>query len=104
MTPKRVLSLFCTFHVCLSILLYGQTTKEHADTIITGGMLVTMYGHRRIYDDGAFVLTGDTIIAVGPRTELEARYDTRQTIDAKNTLVLPGFINGHTHMPMTLFR
>jgi 5-methylthioadenosine/S-adenosylhomocysteine deaminase len=27
-----------------------------------------------------------------------------QTIDAKNKLVLPGFINGHTHVPMTLFR
>src|SRR4249919_1168735 len=26
------------------------------------------------------------------------------TIDAKGKLVLPGFINGHTHVPMTLFR
>src|SRR5207248_8745441 len=27
-----------------------------------------------------------------------------QTIDARCKLVLPGFINGHTHVPMTLFR
>lgn len=26
------------------------------------------------------------------------------TIDAKGKLVLPGFINGHTHVPMALFR
>src|ERR1700675_238503 len=104
MTAKSVLSLFCMFHVCLSILLYGQTTKERADTIIVGGTVVTMDGPRHIYDDGAVVVTGDAIVAVGPRAELEARYESRQTIDAKNTLVLPGFINGHTHVPMTLFR
>src|SRR5437660_572684 len=105
MTTKSVFSLFCTFHVCFSILLlYGQTPKEHADTIITGGTVVTMDGQRHIYDDAAVVVTGDTIVAVGPRAELEAKYETRQTIDAKNTLVLPGFINGHTHVPMTLFR
>ena len=47
---------------------------------------------------------GDTIVAVGPRSELEAKYAAAQTIDAKGKLVLPGFINGHTHVPMTLFR
>src|SRR5229473_1125309 len=46
----------------------------------------------------------DPIVAVGPRSELEARYAAAQTIDAKGKLVLPGFINGHTHVPMTLFR
>src|ERR1700686_1644457 len=104
MTAKNVFSLFCTVHVCFSILLYGQTTKERADMIIAGATVVTMDGQRHIYDDGAVVVTGDTIVAVGPRAELEARYESRQTIDAKNTLVLPGFINGHTHVPMTLFR
>src|SRR5258708_22823865 len=103
MTTKNVFSLFCALHVCFSILLYGQTT-EHADTIIAGGTVVTMDAQRHIYDNGAVVVTGDTIVAVGPRAELEARYESRQTIDAKNTLVLPGFINGHTHVPMTLFR
>src|SRR6266403_2476245 len=104
MTTKNVFSLFCTFHVCFSILLYGHTTKERADTIITGGTVVAMDGQRHIYDDGAVVVAGDTIVAVGPRAELEARYESRETINAKNTLVLPGFINGHTHVPMTLFR
>jgi len=72
MTTKNVFSLFCTFHVCLSILLYGQTTREHADTIIIGGMVVTMDGQRHIYEDGAVVVTGDTIVAVGSRAEIEA--------------------------------
>ncbi|MGA7290922.1 MAG: amidohydrolase [Terriglobales bacterium] len=91
------------FYLAVSILLYGQTTKQTADTIITG-MVVTMDGQRHIYHDGAVVVTGDTITAVGPRAEIETRYDSRQTIHAGDSLVLPGFINGHTHVPMTLFR
>ncbi len=63
-----------------------------------------MDGSRTILDDGAVAVKGDTIVAVGPRAELEAKYSAAQTIDAKGKLVLPGFINGHTHVPMTLFR
>jgi len=65
---------------------------------------VTMDAARTIYDDGAVVVKGDTIVAIGPRSALEARYLTTQTIDAQGKLILPGFINGHTHVPMTLFR
>jgi len=94
--------LVCIFQVFLFPLL-GQGPKESADTIVTG-MVVTMDGSRSIYDDGAVVVAGDSILAVGPRAEIAARYKTRQTIDARGKLVLPGFINGHTHVPMTLFR
>src|ERR1700686_5752224 len=63
-----------------------------------------MDGPRAIYSDGTVVVKGDTIVAVGSHVDLEARYTAAQTIDAKGKLVLPGFINGHTHVPMTLFR
>ncbi len=66
--------------------------------------MVTMDAARAIIDDGAISVKGDTIVAVGPRSEVEARYVAARTIDAKGRLVLPGFINGHTHVPMTLFR
>jgi 5-methylthioadenosine/S-adenosylhomocysteine deaminase len=104
MTSRSVWRLFCAFHICFAVLLHAQTTRQSADTIITGGTVVTMDAQRHIYDDAAIVVTGDTIVAVGPRAELEARYESRQQIEAKGKLVLPGFINGHTHVPMTLFR
>ena len=63
-----------------------------------------MDGTRAIFGEGMVVVKGDMIVAVGPRTELEGKYSASQTIDAKGKLVLPGFINGHTHVPMTLFR
>ena len=91
--------------LCLNPLsLPAEAAKQPADLLITGGTVVTMDGTRSIYDDGAVAVTGDTIIAVGPRSEIEAKYQARQTINATNHLILPGFINGHTHVPMTLFR
>jgi len=90
--------------LCGSTILLHAQSKQHADLLITGGIVVTMDGPRAILDDGAVAIIGDTIAAVGPRVEIEAKFVAKQTIDAKNSLVLPGFINGHTHVPMTLFR
>jgi len=70
----------------LGISLLAQGEKTSADLIVSGGTVVTMDGARTIYDDGAVVIKDDIIVAVGQRTEVE------------------GFINGHTHVPMTLFR
>jgi 5-methylthioadenosine/S-adenosylhomocysteine deaminase len=79
-------------------------SRQNVDLIVAGGIVVTMNGTRAIYSDGSIAIQGDSIVSVGPRAEIEARYKSAQTIDARGALVLPGFINGHTHVPMTLFR
>jgi 5-methylthioadenosine/S-adenosylhomocysteine deaminase len=104
MIVRRFAILILSFVFLFSGLLAFQTHKERADLLVAGGTLVTMDSARAILEEGAIVLKGDTIIAVGPRSEVEARYVATQTIDAKGKLVLPGLINGHTHAPMTLFR
>jgi 5-methylthioadenosine/S-adenosylhomocysteine deaminase len=101
MTLRSLISVLTILLFC--VLLTAQTRKEQADLLITG-TVVTMDASRAILDDGAVAVKGDTIVAVGPRTEIETRYTIKETIDAKGGLVLPGFINGHTHVPMTLFR
>jgi 5-methylthioadenosine/S-adenosylhomocysteine deaminase len=88
----------------LAASLFAQTEKTKADLIVSGGTVVTMDRLRAIVEDGAVVIKGDTILEVGSRAELEGKYQAAQTIDARGTLVLPGFVNGHTHVPMTLFR
>jgi len=81
-----------------------SSAKAEADVLVTGGTVVTMNEGRTILEDGALVIKGDSIIAVGSRAEIEARYSAPDTINASGKLILPGFINGHTHVPMTLFR
>jgi 5-methylthioadenosine/S-adenosylhomocysteine deaminase len=78
--------------------------KQPADLIIAGGMVVSMDAKRSIQDDAAIAIEGDTIVAIGRREQIAGHYQSAQTLDATGKLILPGFINGHTHVPMTLFR
>ena len=103
MTRENACRLFAALLLGSSLLLHAQAKKENADTMITG-IVVSMDDQRHIYKEGAVVVAGDTIVAVGPRADLEVRYKAARVIEAKNELVLPGFVNGHTHVPMTLFR
>ena len=100
MIPWRSLLLVV---LCLPISIDAQT-KQPADLIISGGTVVTLDGNRTIYEDGAIAVIGDAIALVGPRVDVEKQYQARQAIAANGKLVLPGFVNGHTHVPMTLFR
>ena len=92
---------FFSFSTCLQA---QDAKKEKVDMLVAGGTVVTMNAERRIIEDGAVAVKGDTIVAVGSRANIEAKYAAAQTINAKGKLVLPGFINGHTHVPMTLLR
>ena len=83
----------------------SQTRADNViDLLVSGGTVVTMDGTRRVLEDGAVAVKEGEIVAVASRAELEAKYKAAATINAKGKLVLPGFINGHTHVPMTLFR
>jgi 5-methylthioadenosine/S-adenosylhomocysteine deaminase len=97
----------CAFWVAAVVVLcsaaFGQV-RQNVDLIVSGGIVVTMDSGRAIVPDGSVVVRGDSIVAVGPRAEMERKYHGVKTIDARGRLVLPGFINGHTHVPMTLFR
>ena len=91
------------------VLLSGQrragSLGGSIDLLITGGTVVTMDGERRIFDNGFVAIRGERIIAVGDAARLKAKgYQARQTIDARGKLVLPGLVNAHTHIPMSLFR
>jgi 5-methylthioadenosine/S-adenosylhomocysteine deaminase len=100
--PRALLLLVSCLPLCAPGL--PAQSKQSVDLLITRGTLVTMNSSRDIQEDGAIAIKGDTIVAIGPRAELSARFQPKQIIDATNKLVLPGFINGHTHVPMTLMR
>jgi 5-methylthioadenosine/S-adenosylhomocysteine deaminase len=78
--------------------------QEKVDLLITGGTVITMDAQRRVLEDGAIAIRADSIVAVGARTELEAKYAAAKAINARGAMVMPGLINGHTHAAMSLFR
>jgi 5-methylthioadenosine/S-adenosylhomocysteine deaminase len=63
-----------------------------------------MDGQRRVIADGAIAIAAGQIVAVDRREALEAFCRAAQRIDATGQKVIPGLINGHALLPMTLFR
>ncbi len=54
--------------------------------------------------EGALVVEGKKILAVGPAKELLSKFSAAQKIDFGEAIIIPGLVNLHTHAPMTIFR
>ena len=59
---------------------------------------------RRIIEDGAVAVRNGEIVLVGKRAAVTKNLRAKQTINADGKVIIPGLINTHTHVPMTLFR
>jgi 5-methylthioadenosine/S-adenosylhomocysteine deaminase len=82
----------------------AQSRRQPVDLLVLGGTIVTMDQSRRVIDDGGIAVSKGRIVAIGPRAEIERDYTSRQRINATGKVITPGLINGHTHVPMVLFR
>ena len=82
----------------------AQRRKMTVDIIIKGGTIVTMDGPHRVIERGAIAVKNGRIVEVGNTTEIDRKYAAREVVNAAGKVVIPGLINGHTHVPMTLFR
>ena len=88
------------------LLVFGQTVHagNAADLILYGDYVLTMEEGNPLIEDGAVVVSGDRIIAVGSRAEIDRAYIGARAIPGENRVLMPGLVNGHTHTSMTLFR
>ncbi len=102
MKVLRILNCLLLF-VSITFPVLGQG-RVSADMIIVGGTVVTMDKDRSVIEDGAVVVRGDKIIGVGSRAFMTKQFRGTRVIDAAGKAVIPGLINTHTHIPMTLFR
>lgn len=73
-------------------------------TLIDGGLIVTLDADRRIIQDGAVLIAGDKILAVGPSRQVKYDYEYDESLSAANKVVLPGFIDTHVHLSEHIFR
>jgi 5-methylthioadenosine/S-adenosylhomocysteine deaminase len=96
MRPSWIVSFFLLF--------VWSAFAEPADWIWTGRYVVPMDSGRRVIENGAVAVRGDRIVAVGPRADIDRRFQARERLDRPDVLLLPGLVNAHTHAPMALLR
>ncbi len=77
---------------------------QKVDTLLVGGIVVTMNQQFDVFPDGAIAVQGDQIAAVGNRADMLALYEADNVLDCTGKVIMPGLVNAHTHAPMTLLR
>ncbi len=83
----------------------------HVDLLIThASQLLTIPAHDAgpqrgdrlgdlaIIEDGALAVSNGSIVDRGPTVDLAAKYQAAETIDAGGRVVMPGFVDPHTHV------
>lgn len=81
----------------------GDSVNQ-VDLILSGGTILTMNAKMDIIEDGALAISGTGIVAIDSRERLLSTYQADEVIDCTGHYILPGLINAHTHVPMTLLR
>lgn len=103
---KLTLSLAILLLVVISQPVFALVNSTHnklVDILITGGTVVMMDADRTVIEDGSVAIKGNKIVAVGRAADMK-NVRAKERINAAGKVVIPGLINTHTHIPMTLFR
>jgi 5-methylthioadenosine/S-adenosylhomocysteine deaminase len=71
-------------------------------TLLTNALVVTMDDALIVYEKGWVRVDGDTITALGngPAPQI----DGAEVVDCNGDIVMPGMVNAHCHMGMSVFR
>lgn len=73
--------------------------------LLTNGRVITRdEGGKGYYEKGAVAYEGTKIVEVGEEAALRAKYPQAEIIDAKGGVIMPAFINAHTHIYSALAR
>lgn len=101
MNTKR--SLLACLLASISVFSYASHAAKPVDLIITDATILTMDANKTVYESGTVVVKGNKIIAVGDDS-LATQYRADKVLDVDGDIVMPGLINTHTHVSMTVFR
>lgn len=74
------------------------------DLIVKNGTVVTVNPDFKIIENGFVAVRKGKIAAIESMTAANLLPRCRSSIDAAGGIIMPGLVNTHTHVPMTLFR
>ena len=77
---------------------------KNADLILKNATILTMDQSMSILNSGAIAIQNDQIVMVADEKAVLAEYAGSEIVDCQGKIIMPGLINAHTHVPMTLLR
>ena len=74
------------------------------DLVIHNGTIVTVNATFEIIPDGLLCIKAGKLQRIESRSDNQTLPAAKEALDAGGGLIMPGLVNTHTHLPMTLFR
>ena len=74
------------------------------DMVIYNGTVITLNSEFDIIENGIIIIKDRKFERFDTGTRPQDLPEAKKIIDAKGSIILPGLVNTHTHLPMTLFR
>lgn len=81
-----------------------ENTREIFDLAIVGGRCLTLDPEFTEYSDSLILVRNGLISWIGERTGYPGRYSATRILQASGKLIVPAFINAHTHVSLSLYR
>ena len=81
----------------------SSVAAENVDLLIKNGVVLTMNEDKIVYENGLVAIKENKIVAVSDGSDLK-EFAAKKVIDAEGGIVMPGMINTHTHVSMSVFR
>lgn len=79
--------------------------KTELDLLVFGSLLLTMSSQQAVVEHPVLGIRDGKIVFVMPRKDFqEGAYCAKKVLNRRDTLIMPGLINTHTHLAMTCFR
>lgn len=77
---------------------------KHCDTLITPEWCVPIDAANSVLTEHAVIVDDGRIVDLLPAAEARQKYQPSVTLNRPGHILIPGFVNSHTHAAMTLFR
>jgi len=83
---------------------YTAPPMKHCDTLILARWCVPVEPSGAVLEQHAVAITDGRIVDLLPAADALAAYQPSVTLQRPNHVLIPGFVNAHTHAAMTLMR
>jgi len=81
-----------------------NTPAQAIDLIISARWIIPVTPVNQVFEHCAIAIHNGRILAIAPESEITKCYNSNNTVELGNHLVIPGLINAHCHSAMSLFR
>jgi 5-methylthioadenosine/S-adenosylhomocysteine deaminase len=78
--------------------------KQLVDLIIEADWIIPVVPRGVVLEHHAVAIVDDRIVAIEPKNDIHQRYHAAQQFDLAHHVLIPGLINLHSHLGMTMMR